>query len=59
MQKLGGFDVLADVGSCDKGDTLFLHNIDLAVNDLLSSFMLGMPYINSPPTRSERSNTVT
>ena len=24
-----------------------------------SSFMLGMPYINSPPTRSSRSKTVT
>ena len=25
----------------------------------LSSFMLGMPYISRPPTRSARSNTVT
>ena len=41
MQKLGCFDVLADVGSCDKGDTLFLHNIDLAVNDLFFQFHVG------------------
>ena len=49
-------DVLADVRVADELDALGLEQLDAPLDDLLlSSFMLGMPYISSPPRRSARS----
>ena len=49
----------AHIRSRHKGDAFLLHHIHFAVNNPFSSFMLGIPYISRPPTRSFRSNTVT
>ena len=54
-QLLGG-NVFANFDTASNGNTLGFHQLVRRVTTSFSSFMLGIPYIRSPPGRSARSS---